>query len=52
VQVNGKVSKVTDSRDDLRTFETSGGVMRALLLARKSNKVQISADRRGEGLSL
>jgi hypothetical protein len=26
--------------------------MRALLLARKSNKVQISADRRGEGLSL
>jgi len=36
VQVNGKVSKVTDSRDDLRAFGTSGGVMRALLLARKA----------------
>jgi Resolvase, N terminal domain len=52
VQVNGKVSKITDSRGDLRAFGTSGGVMRALLLARKSNKVQISADKRGDGLSL
>jgi DNA invertase Pin-like site-specific DNA recombinase len=52
VQVNGRVSRITDSREGSSAFGTSGGVMRALLLARKSNKVQISADKRGEGLSL
>jgi hypothetical protein len=52
VQVNGKVSNVTNSRGASGAFPTSGGAMRALLLARKSNKVQINADERGEGLSL
>ena len=52
MQVNGKVSKVTNSRGASGTFATSGGTMRALLLARKSNKVQINAAERGDGLSL
>ncbi len=52
MQVNGKVSKITNSRGVPGAFATSGGTMRALLLARKSNKVQINAAERGDGLSL
>jgi hypothetical protein len=52
MQVNGQVTRITDAREDSRAFGASGGNVRALLLARKSNKVQINADTRGDGLSL
>jgi hypothetical protein len=49
VQDNGKVSKVTGSREGFRSFATSGGPVRAIIAARKSNKVDSAT---GEGIGL